>query len=404
MKEKELANRQILVAVTGSIAAYKAVVLIRLLRDAGASVRVVMTRNASAFVAPLTFQAVSGHPVASRHLDGDTEASMGHIQLARWADMIVIAPASANTLARISLGVADDLLADICLATQAPVLLAPAMNHAMWSNPATRDNVARLKQRGFRIHGPATGEQACGECGAGRMSEPENLLAEITGYFAVSGVLSGRRVIVTAGPTLEPIDPVRYIGNRSSGKMGYALAASARLVGAEVILITGPVSLEAPAGVSVVRVETASQMYDAVMGASEGCDIFIGVAAVADYRPVAPRSQKIKKGHAALSLELVRTKDILATVAGLNPAPFTVGFAAETESLKENAGAKLIDKGADMIAANAVNDRLGFDRDENALEVIWPGGGVSLSLAPKPEIARELIEIIAKRFHERDTT
>jgi len=397
-----LLNRHILLGVTGSIAAYKAVELVRRLREAGARVRVVMTAGAQSFVTPLTFQAVSGYPVSCAHLDGDAEASMGHIALARWADMIVIAPASANTLARMAHGLADDLLMDICLASEAPMLVAPAMNRQMWSHPATIENVRLLGQRGLVFQGPDLGAQACGEVGEGRMSEPAAILEAIATHFSESGSLAGCRIMITAGPTYEPVDPVRFIGNRSSGKMGYAIAAAAVYAGAKVTLVSGPVSLEVPVGVEVLSIATAAEMRVAVFERVAQCDIFIATAAVADYRPVEAKAQKIKKDAGELVLQLERTEDILAGVAGLPQPPFTVGFAAETTDLEGYARSKLADKGLDMIAANLVGgeDR-GFDSNNNALEVFWREGGASLPLAEKSALAGELIQMIAKRYHER---
>jgi len=396
-----LLNRHVLLGVTGSIAAYKAVDLVRRLREAGAEVRVVMTAGAQSFVTPLTFQAVSGNPVSCAHLDGDTESSMGHIALARWADLLVIAPASANTLARLAHGLAGDLLMDICLASEAPVLVAPAMNRYMWTHPATVENVRILRRRGLTFQGPDSGVQACGEVGEGRMSEAAAILAAVDRHFAAAGALSGQQIVITAGPTHEPIDPVRFIGNRSSGKMGYAIAAAAVAAGATVTLVSGPVSVEASAAVDVIQVATAAEMRAAVFERVEQCDIFIAAAAVADYRPIAVETQKIKKDSGELALQLERTEDILAGVTGLAQPPFTVGFAAETIDLEVYARKKLSDKGLDMIAANLVGEGRGFDRDDNALEVFWLDGGASLPLAAKTVLAGELIQIIAKRYHER---
>lgn len=402
-RSSTLQNRHILLGVTGSIAAYKSVELVRRLREAGAEVRVVMTSGAQSFITPLTFQAVSGNPTSTAHLDADAEAGMGHITLARWADLLVIAPAGAHMLARMAHGLADDLLMDICLATEAPVLVAPAMNRQMWAHPATVENVRLLRGRGISFQGPDSGGQACGEVGEGRMSEPAAILDAIRGHFENAGALSGARVMVTAGPTYEAIDPVRFIGNRSSGKMGYAIAEAARAAGAEVTLVSGPVALDAPVGLTTVRVATAAEMRDAVFERVAQCDIFIAAAAVADYRPANIEAQKIKKDAGDLVLRLARTEDILAGVAGLARPPYTVGFAAETTDLEAYARGKLNDKGLDMIAANLVGEGLGFDADANALEVFWRDGGISLPRAAKTALARELIQTIAKRYHERDS-
>lgn len=393
----ELSNKRIVLGVSGGIAAYKSAELVRRLREAGAEVRVVMTAGAARFITPLTLQALSGQPVRSELFDAGAEAAMGHIELARWADAVLIAPASANTLARFAHGLADDLLSTLCLATRAPLLAAPAMNQAMWDHPATRANLALLRERGVRILGPASGGQACGETGPGRMLEPHELVAEIAAVFE-TGALAGLRVLVTAGPTREAIDPVRFVSNRSSGKMGYAVAAAAAAAGARVVLVSGPVALAPPERVDCVRVETAAEMHAAVLARAADCDIFIGAAAVADYRPAAPAEQKLKKRTATLRLDLERTDDILAAVAALHPAPFTVGFAAETERLAEHARAKRMAKALDMIAANRVNvPGLGFDADDNALTLYWEGGECELPPASKTQLARALIAQIAAR-------
>ncbi len=400
----DLSSKRVVLGVTGGIAAYKSADLVRRLREAGADVRVVMTRSATEFVTPLTFQALSNHPVATTLLDADAEQAMGHIALARWADVVLVAPASANFLSRLARGAADDLLSTLCLATGAPVAVAPAMNRQMWDNRATVDNVTLLRSRGIYIYGPAEGMQACGETGPGRMLEPADLVRRVTGLFA-TGRLAGRRVLVTAGPTLEDIDPVRFIGNRSSGKMGYAVALAAAEAGANVVLISGPVALPAPPRTRRIDVRTAQQMHDAVMAQIGAQDIFIGAAAVADYRVAQAAEQKIKKDGQALQLTLTPTPDILAAVAALPDAPFCVGFAAETEAVAQNARTKLAAKGLDMIAANNVAvDGIGFDADENALTVCWRGGARELPRAPKDRLARELISLIAERYHETHTT
>ena len=393
-----LAHRQICVIVTGGIAAYKAPDLVRRLRAAGAEVRVVMTRAATEFVRPLTFQAVSGCPVHVDLLDTAAEAAMGHIELARWAELVVVAPASADFIARLAAGLADDLPSTLCLATAAPLLVAPAMNRLMWANPATRDNVAVLAQRGVRLCGPGSGEQACGETGPGRMAEPAEIVEAAAGCLG-SDALAGLRVLLTAGPTQEPIDPVRFITNRSSGKMGYAVAAAARAAGAAVTLVSGPTRLPPPPGCELVSVTSAAEMFDAVLARVGTCDIFIATAAVADYTVSAPATQKVKKEGAALTLVLEPTRDILRTVAARPDAPFTVGFAAETERLAEYARGKLAAKSLNMIAANLVGrPGTGFESDDNELSVFWQGGEKQLGKASKHELARELVALVAERY------
>ncbi|TAK55813.1 MAG: bifunctional phosphopantothenoylcysteine decarboxylase/phosphopantothenate--cysteine ligase CoaBC [Gammaproteobacteria bacterium] len=386
---------RILLGVTGGIAAYKSPDLVRRLRERGAEVQVVMTRGAANFITPLTLQAVSGRPVRDTLWDGSAEAAMDHIELARWADAVLVAPATADFLARLAHGHADDLLSTLCLATAAPLAVAPAMNRLMWGNAATRANVALLESRGVAIFGPGTGEQACGETGEGRMLEPAELAELLLARLPRERVLAGLKVVITAGPTRELIDPVRFISNRSSGKMGYAVACAARDAGAEVVLVSGPVALPAPAGVQRVCVESAEQMYEAVHAALPGADIYIGTAAVADYRPVAVAPQKIKKTAENLRVELVRAPDILGSVAALRQGrPFVVGFAAETENLEEHARRKLLGKRLDMIAANRVGDGLAFDRDDNSLLVLWNGGREDLGAGGKPELARRLVALI----------
>jgi phosphopantothenoylcysteine decarboxylase/phosphopantothenate--cysteine ligase len=392
-----LSGKHILLGVTGGIAAYKSAELVRLLRGQGAEVRVVMTAAATGFITALTLQTLSGNPVHTELLDAGAEAAMGHIELARWADVLLVAPATADFIARAVHGRADDLLAAICLACEAPVALAPAMNRAMWEHPATRANIETLQDRGLHIMGPAVGEQACGETGPGRMLEPAQLVEELSGQFR-NGTLAGRRVLVTAGPTREAIDPVRFISNRSSGRMGFAVAAAAAEAGAEVLLVSGPVSLPTPGQVRRIDVENAMQMQHAVLAHATDCDIFISVAAVADYRSRTVADQKLKKSAEAISLELERNPDILAAVAALPEAPFTVGFAAETEKLAENAQQKRHTKRVDMIAANAVGNGQGFDREDNALQLFWQGGGQALPRSSKAQLARQLIAVIADRF------
>jgi len=394
----QLANRQVLLGITGGIAAYKSAELVRRLRDAGATVRVVMTPAACEFITPLTLQALSGHPVHLELLDTAAEAAMGHIELARWAELILIAPASADFMARLAAGIADDLLSTLCLATKAPVLLAPAMNQAMWSNPATRSNCATLTARGVRMAGPATGSQACGDTGPGRMLEVPELLAAAATTFA-TGVLDGVRVMLTAGPTREAIDPVRYISNSSSGKMGFALAEAAAAAGAEVTLVAGPVQLPTPDGVRRIDVVSAAEMHAAVMEHVEGCDLFIACAAVADYRPGEVARQKIKKRHADLDLHLVRNADIVADVAARDPRPFTVGFAAETTDLLQHARSKLERKGLDLVIANDVSRAdIGFDSDYNEVHVLSAEGESSLTRGTKTAIARVLVQEIGERL------
>ena len=392
---------RILLGVTGGIAAYKSAEIVRRLKERGAEVQVVMTGAARQFVTPLTFQALSGRPVRTDLWDDAAEAAMGHIELARWADRILVAPASADFLARLAHGLASDLLTTLCLATDVPITVAPAMNRLMWANAATRANMALLAARGIEVIGPAEGDQACGETGPGRMAEPDVLAAAVIDRAATSGALAGRKVIVTAGPTRERIDPVRFITNRSSGKMGFAVAEAARDAGAEVILISGPVSVCTPPGIRRVDVETADQMLAAVNENLGGADIFIAAAAVSDYRPVQVSMEKIKKTSDSLMLALSRTTDILATVAAGAARPFVVGFAAETQNVERNALAKLEGKNLDMIAANQVGEGLAFDQDDNALTVYWRGGGRELKRAGKAQIAAELVALIAERFANR---
>ena len=407
-----LNGKHIILGITGGIAAYKSAELTRRLRDSGAVVRVVMTRGATGFVTPLTFQALSANPVHTELLDEEAEAGMGHIELARWADAILIAPASANCMAKLAQGRADDLLTTLCLASEAPLAIAPSMNRIMWSDVATQANVNMLKQRGVHLFGPDSGAQACGETGEGRMLEVTALITALSGLFK-SGVLQDINVLITAGPTYEPIDPVRFIGNRSSGRMGFALARAAHEAGANVILISGPSHEVTPEGVKRIDVETAAQMHEAVMQHVHHSRVFISAAAVADYRPKKASVQKLKKQDAALSLELERTEDILATVASSSPRPFVVGFAAETENLEINARTKLKHKSLDMIAANRVGkdanaQDIGFNSEYNALHVLWADGGQVLEQARKTTLARELIKLVAHQYnknrqHEKNT-
>ena len=400
----ELVNKRVVVGVTGGIAAYKSAELVRRLKEAGAEVRVVMTAAATQFTTPLTMQALSGQPVHLHLLDTAAENAMGHIELARWADAVVVAPASANSLAKLAQGLADDLLTTLCLASQAPLVLAPAMNHVMWGKAATQANRRLLEEHGVRILGPAEGDQACGETGPGRMVEPNEIVAALVGLFA-TGSLQGAHVIVSAGPTREVIDPVRFLSNRSSGKMGYALAQAAVEAGAKVTLISGPVSLPNPPRVERVMVESSAEMLEAVTSRAAANDIFIAAAAVADYAVATPKAQKIKKGETCLELQLERTRDIVAEVAALPKRPFIVGFAAETEDLEINARRKLEAKNLDLVAANWVGRAdQGFESDDNALTVVWQGGGKALPLASKSVIARQLIKIIAERYHAKHST
>lgn len=392
---------RILLGVTGGIAAYKSAELVRRLKQRGAEVQVVMTRGAGQFITPLTFQALSGRPVRTDLWDESAEAAMGHIELARWPQRILIAPASAEFIARLAHGNADDLLSTLCLATDVPIAVAPAMNRLMWANAATQANVALLHSRGVAVFGPGEGDQACGETGPGRMLEAEELAAMLCDGLPVAtgkGVLAGRKVLITAGPTRERFDPVRFITNRSSGKMGFAVAEAARNAGATVIIVAGPVGVPTPAGIQRINVETADQMMSAVRAQLPGTDVFIGAAAVSDYRPANVAPEKIKKSGETLNIELTRTPDILATVSLGQPRPFVVGFAAETQNVERNALIKLEAKKLDMIAANQVGDGLAFDCDDNALTVYWADGKRELPRAAKSELAAELIQTIAARL------
>jgi phosphopantothenoylcysteine decarboxylase/phosphopantothenate--cysteine ligase len=426
MQMINLTNKRILLGVTGGIAAYKSAELVRRLREQGAEVRVVMTRGACEFITPLTMQALSGREVHTELLDHAAESGqgggMGHIELARWSDVVLVAPASANFIARLAHGLADDLLSTLCLATTAPVVVAPAMNQQMWMNIATQENIATLGQREIKIVGPAEGSQACGEIGPGRMLEPEQLVLETSQLFS-TGILADLKIVVTAGPTREAIDPVRYITNHSSGQMGYAVARAAAEAGADVTLVSGPVSIEPPRQVRHISVETAGQMRDAVMSDIITSDIFVAAAAVADYRCADIAEQKIKKKSEDLQLLLQKNPDILAEVASLPQGPFTVGFAAETENLLDNARSKLQNKKLDMIAANQVGEGLGFNTDENELQVFWQAGDwtqenraqnnqagedqilkhQTLERAPKEKLARHLIKVIAKHYYEKNS-
>jgi len=400
-----MATKRILLGITGGIAAYKSAELVRLLKKDGYEVRVVMTRGAEAFVTAMTFQALSGESVRTSLLDPEAEAGMGHIELAKWADLVVVAPASADFLARLAQGMADDLLTTVCCATEAPIAVAPAMNQAMWRNHRSQRNVRLLEEDPqIRIWGPDQGEQACGDTGPGRMLEPQALAALVSRECSGGngGVLAGRRVVITAGPTREPIDPVRYISNHSSGKMGYALAAAARDAGAEVVLVSGPVSIPAPLGVRICPVLTAEDMLrEASAQVDEGCDLFVACAAVADYRPGVCATDKIKKTGEEMVLPLVRNPDTLATIAARKDAPFTVGFAAETSEVERYATDKLQRKKLKMIVANDVSaPGLGFNSDHNAVTVFWPGGKESIGPDSKQNIAGRLIGLIGEHLEQ----
>ena len=396
-----LFNKRILLGVTGSIAAYKACDLVRQLRQSGCDVRVVMTRSAMEFVSPLTFQALSQHTVHRDLLDEKAESAMSHIELARWADAIVVAPASADFIARLSVGRADDLLCAICLASSAPLAVAPAMNQQMWQNESTQANIQLISNRNIRVIGPGSGDQACGENGPGRMLEPSEIIHEMMSMF-VSQALSGLTVIVTAGPTREPIDPVRYISNRSSGKMGFALAQAVVKAGGKCILISGPVQLATPEKCERINVETGAQMLEAVQNQVRNANILISSAAVSDYRPAETATQKIKKQHTDLNLALIRNSDILEWVTEHNPNIFTVGFAAETIDVEQNARDKLARKNLNMIVANNVSDSdIGFDSDDNEVTVFWKEDQRTFYRASKHRIARQLIDLISQQFSRR---
>lgn len=395
-----LANRRIIVGVTGGIAAYKSAELIRRLKDQGADVRAVMTAAAQEFITPLTLQALSGNPVHTTLLDTEAEASMGHIELARWGDLILVAPASADFIARIAHGHGNDLLTTLCLAARCPIAVAPAMNQAMWAAPANQGNIQKLKEMGIKLFGPAEGSQACGDVGPGRMLEATQL-ADLAADLFPSNILTGKRVVITAGPTREAIDPVRFISNHSSGKMGFALAEAARDAGAQVTLISGPVHLPTPERVKRVDVVSAEDMLKAALEQVPQTDIFIATAAVADFRPQQAPDQKIKKqdNSGVMTLTLVENPDIVATIARQQPRPFTVGFAAETRDVVNYARQKIARKNLDMIVANDVSrSDIGFNSEQNAVTVIWPQGQQTLELASKSQIARDIVALIARRL------
>jgi len=393
-----LSNKQIILGVTGGIAAYKAAELCRLLIKAGADVRVVMTPSAAEFITSLTFQALSGNRVHIELLDEEAEAAMGHIELARWADLVLIAPASANFIARLSQGRAEDLLSTLCLATNAPIAVAPAMNQAMWRNQNTQDNLQQLKQKNITVLGPASGEQACGDVGLGRMLEPEEI-AQASAAMFETGELAGVNITITAGPTREAIDPVRYISNHSSGKMGYALARAAMEAGAKVVLVSGPVALEPPPQVKLVAVESARQMLDACQVVPG--DIFISVAAVADYRPANSASEKIKKNADTMELSLIKNPDILAQISLSAQRPFCVGFAAETQNIEEYARKKLLDKKLDLIFANNAADT--FNSESALATAYWSEGEHPFPRSSKSSLARDMVSLIARCYRKSKT-
>lgn len=395
-----LANKNVLLGVTGGIAAYKTPDLVRKLTAHGANVRVVLTDSASAFVSPMSLQAVSGNPVHQHLLDADAEAAMGHIELAKWADILLIAPATANTMAKLAYGLADDLLTTLFLATTATVYLAPAMNQQMWKAPATQRNLSLLEASGITLLGPDSGEQACGDVGAGRMLEPLDIVQAISA--PADATLAGINVVITAGPTREPLDPVRYISNHSSGKMGYAIAQAARQAGANVTIISGPVNLSTPVGCRRVDVVTAQEMLNKAKEAAADCDIFIATAAVADYRASEVADNKMKKSSDELTLTFIKNPDILATIAAIDGGPFTVGFAAESQNVEAYAKDKLKRKKLDMIAANDITrEGLGFNSDSNALHVYWQTGDTALPTGKKSELAKSLLSLVATHYKNK---
>ncbi|MGL5119817.1 MAG: bifunctional phosphopantothenoylcysteine decarboxylase/phosphopantothenate--cysteine ligase CoaBC [Plesiomonas shigelloides] len=395
-----LTNKRVLLGISGGIAAYKCVELVRRLREQGAEVRVVMTTAAKAFITPLTLQAVSGHPVADDLLDPAAESSMGHIQLAKWADLVLLAPATADLMARMAAGMGNDLLTTLCLATNAPLAIAPAMNQQMYQAQVTQENIAKLAARGALIWGPAEGAQACGDVGPGRMLEPAELCQRVSQHFAQQQDLAGIAVLITAGPTREALDPVRFISNHSSGKMGYAIAAAAAARGATVTLVSGPVNLPTPAGVKRIDVESALQMQSAVMTEVTHHQIFIACAAVADYRAACVAPEKIKKAGDEISLTLVKNPDIVAGVGAMTTQrPFVVGFAAETQNVEQYARDKLARKNLDLICANDVSlPGQGFNADQNALHLFWKDGQHSLALDSKAALGQQLMDNIVRLY------
>jgi phosphopantothenoylcysteine decarboxylase/phosphopantothenate--cysteine ligase len=392
----------LIIGVTGGIAAYKSCELVRRAQNAGFDVRVVMTGAAQSFVTPLTFQALSGNPVHTDLLDESAEAGMGHIELARWADAIVVAPATANFIASLAAGHAGDLLSTLCLASKAPLSVAPAMNQAMWSNARTQSNIESLRQIGINLLAPGVGEQACGDIGPGRMMEPTEILQQIQGAQSQQP-LSGKKILITGGPTREAIDPVRFISNHSSGKMAYALAGAACRLGAEVTIVSGPVALPSPRGAERVSVESAAEMLSAVMERVSVTDIFIGAAAVSDYRPSEQATQKIKKSAATLDITLTRNPDILAEVAAHEKAPYCLGFAAESENLLQNARLKLQAKSVDLVVANDISRTgIGFNSDENECWVVGANMEHKIDQAPKPLVAESILGIVVKELATRN--
>jgi len=396
---QSLAGKKILLGISGGIAAYKCAELTRRLIERGAQVQVVMTKAAKEFITPLTMQAVSGRPVSDSLLDPAAEASMGHIELAKWADLVLIAPATADLIARMAAGMGNDLVSTAVLATEAPVAVAPAMNQQMYANVATQENIATLQRRGFNIWGPAAGEQACGDIGMGRMLEPMQLVEKCEAFFQPK-ILQGKKVLITAGPTREAIDPVRFISNHSSGKMGYSLAQVAQQLGAEVTLVSGPVALASPENTTRINVESAKDMHKQVMNRAQESDIFIACAAVADYRPCSVADQKIKKTDESdsMTISMVKNPDIVASVAKLEQSrPFTVGFAAETQDVEKYARNKLVKKNLDLICANDVSvEGQGFNSSNNAMTLFWPEGELNLPLNSKDKIAGEILAQISR--------
>lgn len=398
-----LAGKKILLGISGGIAAYKCAELTRRLIERGAQVQVVMTKAAQEFITPLTMQAVSGNPVSSSLLDPSAEASMGHIELAKWADLVLLAPATADLIARISAGMGNDLLSTLCLATDAPIAVAPAMNQQMYRNIATQENLVTLQRRGAMLWGPASGEQACGDVGPGRMLEPMQLVHHCEDFFRPAD-LSGLNIVITAGPTREAIDPVRYLSNYSSGKMGYSVAQVAAQRGANVTLISGPVNLAVPNGVTCININSAEEMHQAALEQAINNNIFIACAAVADFRPahVAPQKMKKQDGNDEMIIQLVKNPDIVASVAALTEnRPFTVGFAAETQNVEHYARGKLANKNLDLICANDVSVQgQGFNSDNNALHLYWPNGDKTLPLASKTDLGQQLLtEIVSLYQH-----
>ena len=401
---KSLANKNILLGVTGGIAAYKSAEIVRHLKKSGASVRVVMTRSAEEFITPLTLQALSGNRVSTELLDAEAEAAMGHIELAKWADGILIAPATANTIARLSSGRGDDLLSTVTLAFDGPISVAPAMNQAMWRDERTQENLKKLIDQDFGICGPGSGEQACGDVGLGRMLEPIDILDMFSLSFN-EGTLSGKKILITAGPTQEPIDPVRFITNRSSGKMGYSLVEAALESGANVTLISGPVNIEPPSNCNFVSIKTAEEMYEAVMHHISGMDVYIGTAAVSDYSPAKASDSKIKKdgSNSPMVLELKENQDILKSVSELEQRPYVVGFAAETNDLIKNAEKKLSNKNLDLIIANDVSNKdIGFDSDDNEVTLITEKEKHLIERQNKRKVSKKIIDFISGRINDQN--